>query len=220
MGIAYNPAIVYPNDLLLYVDATNTIIPRIGDTTLTANGGVSGPSGGYYTFDGTDDGYSINNSVYNQTYTGKTVIVAARMSTLFGSPNIFRAMIGTNASVSLRNFNFYIFRDGTGFRFHFSTGNGVANSGTFSSYLNVSLDQWFIGAVSQNSSNLVSYYLNGIPSGTATQTFAQFNTGTTEYLGRADNFWNGDIAYWMVYKRALTAQEIQQNYNATKSRYI
>jgi hypothetical protein len=206
---------VREDELILYVDASNTIIPRIGNTSLTANGGVSGPSNGYYTFDGTDDAYAISNSVYNTTYDGKTILVAARMSSSFGSPNIFRAMIGTSNTVSLRNFNLYIYRDGTGFRLHFSSG-GV---GSFSNYLNLNLNEWFVGGITHTSSNTLIYYLNGVQVGTATQTFSQFNSETNEFLGRADNFWNGDIASWMVYSRALTAQEIQQNFLATKSRF-
>jgi hypothetical protein len=219
MGISYNPRIVTDN-LLLYVDASNTIIPRIGNTSLTSNGGVSGPSNGYYTFDGTDDAYAINSSVYNTTYTGKTVIVAARIGAVYGTPPLYRGMIGTSSAVNLRNFNFYTLKDNTGFRFHFSTGNGVANSGTFSNYLSLVENQWFIGAASLNSSNSVTYYLNGNAVGTTSQTFSQFNSGTLEYIGRADPYWVGDIAYSMVYGKALTAQEIQQNFNATKSRFL
>jgi hypothetical protein len=137
------------------------------------------------------------------------------MSTSFGSPNLFRAMIGSNGG---RNFNFYIYRDGTGFRFHYSTGSGTL-SGSYSSFLNISLNSWFIGAVTETTGGSVSYYLNGLPAGTASHTFFQYVSGTTEYLGRGDNFWNGDIAYWMVYKRTLTPQEIQQNYNALKGRF-
>ena len=218
MGIAYNPAIVTDN-LLLYVDASNTIIPRIGNTALTANGGVSGPSNGYYTFDGTDDAYAISNSVYNTTYTGKTVIVAARIGAVYGTPPLFRGMIGTSSSATLRNFNFYTYKDNTGFRFHFSTGNGVANSGTFSNYLSLVENQWFIGAASLNSSNSVTYYLNGNPVGTSTQTFSQFNSGTLEYIGRADPDWVGDIAYSMVYGKALSAAEVSQNFNALRARF-
>ncbi len=221
MGIAYNPRIVTDN-LLLYVDASNTIIPRIGNTSLTANGEVSGPSNGYYTFDGTDDAYAISNSVYNTTYTGKTVIVAARIGAVYGTPPLFRGMIGTSSSTTLRNFNFYTYKDNTGFRFHFSTGNGVANSGTFSNYLSLVENQWFIGAVSLNSSNSVTYYLNGNAVGTTSQTFSQFNSGTLEYIGRADlvgTYWVGNIAYSMVYGKALTAPEIQQNYNAFRGRF-
>jgi hypothetical protein len=217
MGVNYNPKIV-TDGLLLYLDAANPTLPRIGNTLLSLNGGMSSPSNGYYIFDGTDDSVGINSSVYNQNYTGKTVIVAARMNLSFGN-DVFRALVGTSSGTNSRNFNFYIYKDNTGYRFHFSTGNGSATSGTFSDYLNINLNEWFIGAVSLNSSNSVTYYFNGNTAGTSTQTFSQFNSGTSEFIGRADNFWYGDIAYVSVYSKALATTEIQQNFNATRGRY-
>jgi hypothetical protein len=214
MATLYSPKIVTDN-LLLYIDAVNPTPVQFGSTSLTPNGGASGPSNGYYTFDGTDDGFEINSSVYNTPYIGKTILVAARMSSLFGSPNLFRALLGTNGATSSRNFNFYIYRDGTGFRFHYSSGP----SSSLSSYLSLNLNQWFIGGVTHTLANGVTYYLNGVAAGTATQTFSQYNSGVSEFIGKADNFWNGDIAYWSVYNKALTSSEILQNYNATKGRF-
>jgi hypothetical protein len=214
MAYFHSPRIV-TDSLLLYIDAANQTPVRYGNTSLTPNGGASSPSNGYYSFDGTDDGFEINSSVYNTTYDGKTILVAARMSSLFGSPNLFRAFLGTNGAVSSRNFNFYMYRDGTGFRFHYSSGP----ASSLSSYLSLNLNQWFIGGVTHTLGGGVTYYLNGVAAGTATQTFSQYNSGVSEFIGKADNFWNGDIAYWSVYKRALSAAEIQQNYNATKGRY-
>jgi len=40
-----------------------------------------------------------------------------------------------------------------------------------------------------------------------------YESGTTAYT------WNGEISLFHIYNRVLTAQEIQQNFNATKSRF-
>jgi hypothetical protein len=34
-----------------------------------------------------------------------------------------------------------------------------------------------------------------------------------------NNFWKGNIAQYSIYNRALSPQEIKQNFNATKSRF-
>ena len=105
MGVTYNPRIV-TDGLILSIDGANPTRPKIGNTTITANGGASGPSNGYYTYDGTDDSHTISNSVYNVPYTGKTIMVAARKRT-FGT-NRFRAFLGTSTGSSeLRTVNFY-----------------------------------------------------------------------------------------------------------------
>jgi len=48
-----------------------------------------------------------------------------------------------------------------------------------------------------------------------------FQTGSTEIgkVSSGNNYFNGKIAHMKFYNRALTAQEIRQNYNATKKRY-
>jgi hypothetical protein len=68
-------------------------------------------------------------------------------------------------------------------------------------------------------------YVNGVLRATSanlTGTVTQNSTGAA-YIGVYGNFagyrFNGRIAQTQIYNRALTASEIQQNFNATKSRY-
>ena len=56
----------------------------------------------------------------------------------------------------------------------------------------------------------------GTTSGT---TFGQWVSDGNENVAYADNYWYGDIGVVTVYGRALTATEIQQNYNAIKTVY-
>jgi len=46
---------------------------------------------------------------------------------------------------------------------------------------------------------------------------SQYQTSTGEYIGKADNYWYGDINSFFIYKRGLSEVEILQNYNAQKS---
>jgi hypothetical protein len=80
-------------------------------------------------------------------------------------------------------------------------------------------------------SNLqVRYFLNGVLDGTQTittnYTFNDHNAlflGCRQYSITGENNYqnpiNADIYSYQYYNRALTTQEIQQNYNATKGRY-
>jgi hypothetical protein len=63
-------------------------------------------------------------------------------------------------------------------------------------------------------------FINGIQ--IATTSLGDWIKGTTAEIGRQNNnahFLSGNISQTQIYNRALTAEEILQNYNATKSRY-
>ncbi|QQO91899.1 structural protein [Flavobacterium phage vB_FspM_immuto_3-5A] len=63
-------------------------------------------------------------------------------------------------------------------------------------------------------------YLNGINTYlSGTVTFTTNTDSTSLQLGRGDQYGNAAIANISMYNRALSAQEIQQNYNATKTRF-
>lgn len=66
-----------------------------------------------------------------------------------------------------------------------------------------------------------SIYTNGVFSNSKSFTLNTTNStlliGAGKYTGF--NYFSGNIALCRIYNRALTASEIQQNYNATKSRF-
>ena len=127
----------------------------------------------------------------------------------------FRCLFGTNSGS--RNFNTYIYSPSSGvYQFHYSA-NG---QGGFSSNLPLTTNQWFVGAVTQTTGGLVTYYFNGQPAGTNTGvTFAQYAGNGGEFIALGDNYWYGDIGLCAVYGQALSADQIQQNYTALKGRY-
>jgi hypothetical protein len=105
-----------------------------------------------------------------------------------------------------------------------STG-GFQSNGTFTPSINT----WNFYAVTVSgtiSSPSVTIYLNN-----SSQTFSYstltsspdlsipFRIGSNSQDSPAE-CWNGNISNVMWYNRALSTQEIQQNYNALKSRYI
>ena len=215
------------NGALLYVDAGNAASYSGSGTTWTdlSNNSsnatlvnsppwTSAGTASYFSFSGTGFQYaSTTSSKFNVAYTGKTVFVAARMTAF--TAGTFRGLFGTNSGT--RNFNTYIYSPSTGvYQIHYSAGGtgGVSNN------LPLTTNQWFIAAVTQTTGGLVTYYFNGQPIGTNTGiTFIQYAANNGEYVALCDNYWYGDIGMCAVYGRALSADEIQQNFNALRSRY-
>jgi hypothetical protein len=97
--------------------------------------------------------------------------------------------------------------------------NGIWN--TVVSNTTLSLNTWYCGAVTYSNTSGWILYLNGVQEVTNVDT-TTFN-GNQEILvgayGTGSNVFTGRIPYVSVYNRVLTASEIRQNYNATKSRY-
>ena len=215
------------NSALLYLDAgiiasyPGTGTAWTGLSTNASNATLvnsppwtSAGTASYFTFNGTGAQYaSTTASKFNVAYTGKTVFVAARMTSF--TAGTYRGLFGTNSGT--RNFNTYIYSPSTGvYQIHYSAGSG----GGLSSNLSLTTNQWFIAAVTQTTGGLVSYYFNGQPIGTNTGiTFIQYAANNGEYVALCDNYWYGDIGVCAVYGRALSANEIQQNYNALRGRY-
>jgi hypothetical protein len=70
---------------------------------------------------------------------------------------------------------------------------------------------------------LACLYENGALTGTTSFTGPLTSTSTPLYIGQfngGDYDFNGKLGTIMTYNRALSAQEVKQNYDATKSRYI
>jgi hypothetical protein len=81
----------------------------------------------------------------------------------------------------------------------------------------------FVGNGGANGSRNLKLYRNTIQAG-STYTFDYNFTSTTPIIGANHSSFGelmgGNISNVSIYNRALSAAEIQQNYNATKSRYI
>ena len=214
------------NGALLYVDAGqsasysggtswNDLSGKGNNATLVGSPTTSTTYSGYLTFNGTSAQYANTSaSKYNTSYTGKTVFVVARMTTNIAI-NTYRCLFGSTAS-GTRNFNTYIQNNAGNYQIHYSTVGGGGNSNTIS----LTAGQWFVAAVTQTLDGICNFYLNGqYISSVAGGGFSQWQTNSGEAIGQSDNYWYGDISLCAVYGRALSANEIQQNYNAISNRY-
>ena len=99
------------------------------------------------------------------------------------------------------------------------SGNKIYGTG-LSDYT-IEMDTWYNVIMTHNNSNTSQHrvYING----SLHQTSTQANAGSARrfYVGNWDAGWSmvGEIACIRVYNRPLTASEVTQNYNATKTRF-
>jgi hypothetical protein len=215
------------NNMLLYLDAGNpssysgagTIwydLSGRSNNTIGYGGTFptySSSNGGYFTFNGSDY-FETSGSNYNITYTGKTVFIAAQLSSAMTS-GTYRCLFGGGGATVTRNFNTYLYYTGSAYQIHFSTNS----YGGLSPNTTITPGTWFTIAVTQNTSGLITWYLNGVAIGTLSSTFSQYVTDTYEQVGASDNDWLGPISVVTVYGSALTAQQVANNHNAIRGRY-
>lgn len=225
MAFNYSPKIVI-DGLVLYLDAANTKSYVSGSTTWTdvsrsennstlTNGPTfSSANGGSIVFDGIDDYVKPPSSVSLQP-TDFTLSSWIKVSTL--NQNQFIIDTSTNASF------------GFGYSYRITTGNKVRfwayNANDFlDSVSSITSNVWYNLVVTyNNSTKLQSIYINQNldNSNTHTNTFVTSSTSNLQ-IGSAVLFGGyviGNIAQTSIYNRALSAQEVLQNYNATKTRF-
>jgi len=222
--------------LVLALDAANTkSYPGSGTVwnDLSGNGNngtlVNGPTfdsgnGGSIVFDGVDDGINLpNNSIFyltpnqNQTNCGwfntnktntSTIIYDARNNL----PTTLGYFVGVQNNGTLRAWFYNTFTDGSSLQI-----STPINQNT-----------WYFYSVVFNRTGLMLLYLNGtLKDSINISPFANNNysintnptIGIKSYSVSGINPFNGNISNVSIYNRALTAQEVLQNYNATKSRF-
>ena len=205
----------YPGSGTTWTDLSNNnnTATIVGSPTFTNAG-----AGSYFTFNGAGTQYATTAAAeYNQTYTGKTVIVAIRPSASAWTNGVaqYRGIFGT--TTGSRNFNTYIYHDASNnILIHYSAG-GV---GGFSNNISLPSNAWTIIAVTHTTGGLVTYYVDGVAAGTNTgQTFFQYTGSSTENVAKTDNNWYGDIGVVAIYGSALSNSEIQQSYNTIAAKY-
>ena len=82
---------------------------------------------------------------------------------------------------------------------------------------NADTSKWYHQAIVMDSGTARAYY-DGIAAGTKSYTSYTL-PGNTIVGGRSTYYWDGKIACFSIYNKALTAAEVLSNYNATKGRF-
>ena len=226
---------IVTNGLILYLDAANRqSYPGSGTTwrDLSGNGNngtlINGPTfdnanNGSIVFDGVNDYVSMNDknpSSINSTFlNGLTIGFILKLTDPFPSTGDGRTIITRNSGGADSNaFNLSIQSTR---KLRFWIGNTV-NMPVSNTTLNT--NQIYIGALVLNrTTGTTNIYLQGVLDNSvsysptlATNTHAIFNVG---FWGTSGWEFPGNIYNISFYNRALSPQEILQNYNATKSRF-
>jgi hypothetical protein len=231
VALSHSPQISL-NGLSLCLDAANSkSYPGSGTTwtdlsgngntgTLTNGPTYSSANLGSLVFDGVDD----------------FVLVSSNASIPYGSSaRTVSIWFYTNTTTWANDVNNLFFygsgATGNAFGIDFSTypsmevytWGGVGRDLTFSTtYSQVG---WKNITVTYNGSTTILIYENGTFTQTLTLTSACNTTSSGVYIGSINpailaGYYDGRISNTTIYNRALSATEIQQNYNALKSRYI
>ena len=185
--------------------------------TLTNGPTYNSGNGGYISFDGTDDYVTMGTATDFATYTnGFTVDLwvyptsASSYSTIFSSA----------ATTSGGDWQVYIWYN-TSSKFG-TTQRYSGNQNDFSTTNTFPINNWYNVVITSNNSTCYIYVNGTSQSSSAT---GQINNQPASREVRLGNFkgypaqYTGRIASCRVYNRALSSNEITQNYNIQKSRF-
>jgi hypothetical protein len=192
-----------------------------GWADLTGNGNngelVNGPSysSGSIVFDGSNDSIIIpENSALNTQTPTVEVWVKTNATTQYGFW-FEKGQVNTQYS---------LFQEGANIVWRQNFGGGITNLVINApTYMNTT--SWY-QVVGTYTSGTRIVYINGVLVGSDAQTgtIATNTNGMSigvfgGYNGARGYYYNGNIASVKIYNRALTADEIQQNFNATRGRF-
>jgi hypothetical protein len=216
--------------LLLYLDAANqksyvssSTVWR--DLSLNNNSGslVNGPSFdsanmGSIVFDGSDDYVQVlNNSSLNST--SGTVSVWFKYNSIIGTFGV-ASLIGKHDVVQSRN-GWVIFVDTSG-----AIGAQIKNnsqSTNLTPTIAYSPNTWNNITLTYSSGVSNGLYGNAIQYSSGSCVTFTMTSQPIRVIDSVDTFWgtmSGNVSIVQVYNRALSSEEVLQNYEALKSRYI
>jgi hypothetical protein len=221
MGTNYNPQIV-TSGLVLAIDAAN---PKSYPGSGTSWNDLSGQN---------NTGTLVNSPTYNSangtlTFTGTQRADTVKISTI--TEGTFLAWIkrkGTQADYTGILFGrYYGLATGMGFTSSQNLGytwNDAYNTYSWTSGLVIPDSQWCMVAITVNSTTGTAYLCQSSGITTAVNTVSHTSVSNFNLVVGYDSASSlrafiGDIGPVMFYNRALTANEIQQNFNAQRGRY-
>jgi hypothetical protein len=230
MSLAHSPSIITSN-LVLCLDAANSkSYPGSGTTwtDLSGNGnngtlvngvGYSGDNLGSLVFDGTDD--NVLGTIQSSIFTGPHSI-----SCWFYRETVKQWSALFSNNVNTTSCSLLTFIDTT-------NRIGINRAGVSGTSISVDLgeghlNKWIyccmtISGVSNGSPVNVYAYMDGSLLTASGNLYWDMSSSSSYYIGRhwtsGIQILDGFIPQVSIYNRALTAQEIQQNFNALRSRF-
>jgi hypothetical protein len=179
--------------------------------TLTGGPTYTSADGGSIVFDGTNDFVQCSGSI---TATAATFVTWMRRN---GPQDDFDGIIYSRGAAAT-GISFF----GTTNKISYTWNNAV-NTYTWDSGLTIPDLTWCMIAVSVTSTSATAYLCQSSGITSATNTVSHTSTTLDDIkIGQDDlggRFFTGNIATAMIYDRALSADEITQNFNALRGRY-
>jgi hypothetical protein len=224
MAIQRGPSKSITSGLVLYLDAANpSSYPGSGTTwndlsgnnnhgTLTNGPTFNSANGGSIVFDGTDDFVNVANAASLNATTQtiniwhNTTINPARTATIIGKHDTTGSFNGYN-----------IFTQNSA-QIKAASGGGATSVGTAGGTTSV----WYFLTLTFSINGTATFYVNGVSNSSAACVNFTMSSNPLRIGRSPDSFWSvytGRIAVVQVYNRVLTATEVLQNYNVTKSRF-
>lgn len=182
---------------------------------------VNGPTfsninGGVINFDGTDDNVSIGNTSLLRPSTELTISIWARADTIVAG---YYSLLGQNPYTGA----YLIYtQGGTG-----NIGGGHNPNGSFEQAITttpISTTQFTDITFTFKMGDAIRSYINGtasVTTGLSAGTFS-YNTSNSFLIsapGGGNAHFDGQVGSVKIYNRAISATEVQQNYNAERKRF-
>ena len=223
---------IVTDNLFMELDATNYTSGTWNDETGNGNNAtINGATwlstdGGIFDFDGVNDTITINHksNFSLNTLTQRTIQVWVKFDALPTSTNRMVIFGKLSSSFGFDGYWGGLFSDGGVVR---CVTNGTAVQRVSNSTLTVSIDTWYLFTfISQitSTSNTTKLYINEteyITNAHGSDSYTESNPLYLGYIGSgvSSNYLNGKIGACYFYTKGLSAAEVSENYNATKSRY-
>jgi len=217
MAINAGPDIV-EDGLVLCLDAANiNSYPKSGTTwsdlaesnngTLTNGPTFNGVNGGVIEFDGSNDYVDLGSAFSN--YSVFTISFWINYIDLGGN---HESPVGDDS----QQYNYLVLFFGGNFYLGVSSSQGgTGNTSGGIGHGTMVNGEWYNFVITKDSSSLISLYKNSLFLGSVTKTGGV----NVQWIGRGFTYDNCKIPMFQLYNRAITADEIRQNYEATVGRY-
>ncbi len=231
MGVDYNNVII-TDGLIFYIDSANqrsysgsglTVNSLVGTGgTLVGGVGYTSSNNGSFSFDGVDDYVNIPYPSGLNSGSPITVSLWAKWITTGSTTATIQTLVDNNYQTSPGSIGFFI-QDrpdlGGVLEWGAQPGFGITRC---TSTFQVGDGTWRHITGTNDGANSV-LYVDGTQSGLARTAAGIGDSQLFINLGRwrftQTRYLNGNIQGLMIYNRALSSQEVLQNYNATKGRF-
>jgi len=206
-------------NLVSYESSSLTAYSLTGSNSgsLTNGTSYSSANGGVFVFDGVDDSISVPDNAALD-FTGSVNLT----SEVWINFNLYKDISFVNAKGDgggqATAYNYFFIGTNTSFYFRVSDGTTTQNSPLITK-ANLPEGTWG-HVVAVLDTTVIRIYLNGVEIGTSTtRTINPKANNNPLYISGTTYSLNGKIGISRIYNRALTAAEVQQNFNAQRSRF-